>query len=711
MKEKAENLTLEPTHTTIGFDYSEEERKAFEKMYEDTLKIIEEAEVVKGTVVGINSREVIINIGVKSDGIIPLSEFRDMPEIKVGDEVDVYIEEQENNKGQLVLSRKKAKLKKVWEQIEDSITNGTIMEALVKRRTKGGLIVDLEGIEAFLPGSQIDIKPVRDFDIFLDKAIDVIVIKINNLTDNVIVSHKAVIEKSLENQKVTILNTLEKGQILEGIVKNMTNFGVFVGLGGIDGLLHITDISWQRINHPEEVLQLGQKIKVVVTDFEEERKRISLGMKQLTPNPWETMPESIEVGSKLKGKIVNIADYGAFLEIAPGIEGLIHISEISWSQHVKKVEDVLKLGDETEAVVLSLDRANKKMSLGIKQLTPDPWLQEKLEEKYVAGKKVTGIIKNIAHFGALIELEPGIDGLLHISDISWIKKINHPSDVMKLGDNIEVVILEFDKENKRIALGLKQLEQNPWETYESVFEVGSIHEGTVTKKTDKGACILLPYNLEGFVPKRHLIKENGQEVAINENLKLEIIEFSKANKRIVLAHGTAKKSAKQQQSNASASGTQKEYIPRNLVTAEKSTLGEIEALASLKKQLEDDKKAQQAALLTKNKKNEQHVPDVQENPELLINEMNQPVDAANVVPPPLTINEENFIDENTEKVLKKTTNKGEENLANNISENIDDQKLKENDAINPNNTDDSEPKIDTPSSVDNQLKSEEDHAS
>jgi len=609
MKEKAENLTWDQNITKLGIDYSEEERKELKKLYEDTLKSVAESEVVKGNVVGINNRDVIVNIGIKSDGLIPLSEFRDTPDIKIGDEVDVYVEEQENSKGQLVLSRKKAKLMKVWETIKDSVENGTILEAFVKRRTKGGLIVDLQGVEAFLPGSQIDVKPVRDFDIFLEKAIDVVVIKINHLTDNVIVSHKAVIERSLENQKTNILSKLEKGQILEGIVKNMTSFGVFVGLGGIDGLLHITDIAWRRINHPEEVLELGQKIKVVVTDFDEERKRISLGMKQLTPNPWEQLPSYIEIGAKVKGKIVNIADYGAFLEIMPGIEGLIHISEMSWSQHLKKVEEVVHIGDEIEAVVLSLDKEEKKMSLGIKQLTQDPWAKEGLEDKYAVGTKHVGTIKNITHFGALVELEEGIDGLLHISDLSWTKKINHPTDMLKLGDKLELLVLEFDKENRRLSLGLKQLEENPWETYEEIFQVGSLHLGTITKKTDKGAFVQLPHDLEGFVPKRHLVKENGQEAAFNEQLEFEIIEFSKLNKRIVLALPATLKTSK-------PATTKKEFQPRNVgnfISSERATLGDIEELATLKKQLDAQKELKKSEIAEQQQAKEENKQKDQEN--------------------------------------------------------------------------------------------------
>jgi small subunit ribosomal protein S1 len=587
MKEIAENFIWDQNITKFGIAYSEEERKELANIYEQNLKPVSQSEIIKGTVISVNDREVIINIGVKSDGLIPISEFRDMPDLKPGDEVEVYVEEQENSKGQLSLSRKKAKLMKAWQIIQDAADTQKEIEAFVKRRTKGGLIVDVEGIEAFLPGSQIDIKPVRDFDVFVGKTLHVAVIKINHATDNVVVSHKAIIEKSLENQKSLILSNLEKGQILEGIVKNITTFGAFVGLGGIDGLLHITDIAWRRISHPEEVLELGQKVKVVVTDFGEEKKRISLGMKQLTPHPWEELSDTLQVGTKVKGKIVNIADYGAFLEIMPGIEGLIHISEMSWSRHLKKVQDLLKVGDEVEAVILSLDRDEKKMSLGIKQLTEDPWTKPDLQQKYVVGTKHTGVIRNIAHFGALIELEEGIDGLLHVSDLSWTRKINHPADVLKLGEQLEVVILETDQENRSLSLGLKQLEENPWDSYEETFQLESIHPGVVVKKTDKGAFVELPYGLEGFVAKRHLVKEDGQEAELNEQLDFQVIEFSKANKRIMLAlPSTVKKekssSPKKEQPARSTTGG-------HVSNYEKSTLGDIEALSSLKKQLDSQK--------------------------------------------------------------------------------------------------------------------------
>ena len=589
MKEIAENFTWDQNITKFGIGYSEEERQELTHLYEQNLNPITEAELVQGRIISVNDREVIINIGVKSDGIVPISEFRDLPDLKPGDEVEVYIEEQENSKGQLVLSRKKAKLMKAWQNIQEAAAHKHEIEALVKRRTKGGLIVDLDGIEAFLPGSQIDIKPVRDFDAFVGKSIDVAVIKINHTTDNVVVSHKAIIEKSLENQKSIILSNLEKGQILEGIVKNMTTFGVFIGLGGIDGLLHITDIAWRRISHPEDVLELGQKVKVVVTDFDEEKKRISLGMKQLTPHPWENLPEELQVGSRVKGKIVNIADYGAFLEIMPGAEGLIHISEMSWSQHLKKVQDLLKVGDEIEAMILSLDRQDKKMSLGIKQLTEDPWAHEGLQQKYAIGTQVTGQVRNLAHFGALVELEEGIDGLLHVSDLSWTKKINHPADVLSLGDTLELLVLELDKEHKRLALGLKQLEENPWETYEAIFQIDSVHTGTITKKTDKGAFVELPYGLEGFVPKRHLIKEDGQEAALNDQLDFQVIEFSKANKRILLALAATFTKDKVSTQEKPIPKKEPQRVVSNIMGSEKSTLGDIEALATLKKQLESQK--------------------------------------------------------------------------------------------------------------------------
>ena len=475
----------------FGEDYSDEERTRMEKLYEDTLTEIEEKEVVKGKVVGISDRDVILNIGFKSDGLISASEFRDLPDMKIGDEVEVYIEEQENANGQLVLSRKKAKIVQAWKNIQEAYEKDLVIESFIKRRTKGGLIADIYGVEAFLPGSQIDVKPIRDFDVFVDKTMEVKVVKINYANDNVVVSHKVLIEKDLEKQRAEILNNLEKGQVLEGIIKNMTNFGVFIDLGGVDGLLHITDISWGRINHPEEVLELDTKVNVVVLEFDDDKKRISLGMKQLTPHPWDSLPEDIEIGSKVKGAIVNVADYGAFLEIQPGVEGLIHVSEMSWSQHLRNPQDFIKIGDELEAVVLTLDREERKMSLGIKQLTEDPWTKKDVLTKYAVGTQHKGVVRNLTNFGLFIELEEGIDGLVHVSDLSWTKKIKHPSEFIKVGDELEVQVLELDVDNRRLALGHKQLEENPWDTFETVFTPGSIHKCTVLSKNDKGAVLEL----------------------------------------------------------------------------------------------------------------------------------------------------------------------------------------------------------------------------
>ena len=567
---------------SFGEDYSEEDRKKLEELYENTLTTITEKEVVKGTVVGITDRDVILNIGFKSDGLVPLNEFRDMPDLKPGDEVEVYLEEQENAQGQLILSRRKAKIVKAWENIQDSYENDKVIEGFVKRRTKGGLIVDIFGVESFLPGSQIDVKPIRDFDVFVGKKLEVKVVKINYSNDNVVVSHKILIEKDLEKQKAEILNNLEKGQILEGTIKNMTNFGVFIDLGGVDGLLHITDISWGRINHPEEVLSLDQKVNVVVLDFDDDKKRISLGMKQLTKHPWDSLPEDIDVGSKVKGKIVNVADYGAFLEIMPGVEGLIHVSEMSWSQHLRNPSDFIKIGDELEAVVLTLDREERRMSLGIKQLTKDPWTKQDILTKYAPGTKHKGIVRNLTNFGLFIELEEGIDGLVHVSDLSWTKKIKHPSEFVKVGDELEVVVLELDAENRKLALGHKQLEENPWDTFETVFTKGSIHKCTIINKTDKGAVLELPYGLEGFVTTKNLQKEDGTMAKAGETLDFKVIEFSKENRRIVLSHTAIfkeekPKPAKKRQSKSTINKINKEV--------ERDTLGDLEALSALKEQM------------------------------------------------------------------------------------------------------------------------------
>ncbi|REG91084.1 30S ribosomal protein S1 [Algoriphagus antarcticus] len=575
----------------FGEGYSKEQREQMAAMYEDTLGTITEKEVIKGTVVGVNDKDVIINIGFKSDGLVPLSEFRDLESIKPGDTVEVFIEEQENALGQLILSRKKAKIVRAWQDIEDALEHDNVIEGLVKRRTKGGLIVDIYGVEAFLPGSQIDVKPIRDFDIYVGKKMEVKVVKINHANDNVVVSHKVLIEKDLEKQKAEILNNLEKGQVLEGVIKNMTNFGVFIDLGGVDGLLHITDISWGRINHPEEVLQLDQKVQIVVLDFDDDKKRISLGMKQLTAHPWDSLASSLEIGSRVKGKIVNVADYGAFLELAPGVEGLIHVSEMSWSQHLRNPADFVKVSDEIEAVVLTLDKDDRKMSLGIKQLTEDPWTKNDMGTKYAVASKHTGVVRNLTNFGLFLELEEGIDGLVHVSDLSWTKKIKHPSEFVKVGDELAVAVLELDVDNRRLALGHKQLEENPWDTFESVFPIGSVHKCTVVSKNDKGAVLELPYGLEGFATIKNLEKEEGSQVEVGESLDFKVSEFSKDDKRIVLSHTAmfredakpAKKDVKKKTESGSTPSSS------SSAPAEKSTLGDIDALTQLKEQMEGKK--------------------------------------------------------------------------------------------------------------------------
>lgn len=590
---KKEDFNWEDFETRgFGEGYSKEQKAQMEAMYTGTLTEITEKEVIKGTVVGITEKDVIINIGFKSDGLVPLSEFRDTGEIKVGDTVEVFIEEQENALGQLILSRKKAKIVRAWQDIEGALENDSVIEGLVKRRTKGGLIVDIYGVEAFLPGSQIDVKPIRDFDIYVGKKMEVKVVKINHANDNVVVSHKILIEKDLEKQKAEILNNLEKGQVLEGVIKNMTNFGVFIDLGGVDGLLHITDISWGRINHPEEVLQLDQKVQIVVLDFDDDKRRISLGMKQLTSHPWDSLASSLEIGSRVKGKIVNVADYGAFLELAPGVEGLIHVSEMSWSQHLRNPADFVKVGDEIEAVVLTLDKDDRKMSLGIKQLTEDPWTKQDMSTKYAVGTKHKGVVRNLTNFGLFLELEEGIDGLVHVSDLSWTKKIKHPSEFVKVGDELAVSVLELDVDNRRLALGHKQLEENPWDTFETVFPVGSIHKCTVNSKNDKGAVLELPYGLEGFATVKNLEKEDGTQVEVGEALDFKVSEFSKDDKRIVLSHtATFKEEAKQAKKPAGAPAAKKKEDSVEMpAQSEKSTLGDLDALAELKEKMEGGKK-------------------------------------------------------------------------------------------------------------------------
>lgn len=592
-----DDFNWDSTAKGFGSDYSDKQRAELEKLYEGTLTQVNEKEVVTGTVVGITDRDVILNIGFKSDGLIPLSEFRDLENLKIGDEVEVFVEDQEDTNGQLILSRRKAKIVKAWENIQKALDTDAVIEGFVKRRTKGGLIVDIFGVEAFLPGSQIDVKPIRDFDVFVGKKMEVKVVKINYTNDNVVVSHKVLIEKDIEKQKAEILNNLEKGQVLEGVIKNMTNFGVFIDLGGVDGLLHITDISWGRINHPEEVLKLDQKVNVVVLDFDDEKKRISLGMKQLTPHPWDSLAADIQVGSKVKGKIVNVADYGAFLEIMPGVEGLIHVSEMSWSQHLRNPQDFIKVGDELEAVVLTLDRDERKMSLGIKQLTEDPWTKQNVLTKYAVGTKHTGVVRNLTNFGLFIELEEGIDGLVHVSDLSWTKKIKHPSEFTKIGDKLDVVVLELDAENRRLALGHKQLEENPWNTFETIFTPGSVHKGTILNKTDKGAVVELPYGVEGFASTKHLVKEDGKVAESGEQLDFKVLEFSKDDKRILLSHTKMHSEVAEEAKEAPKKKAPAKPKAAKAPEVEKSTLGDIEALSALKAagdKAESERKAKKA---------------------------------------------------------------------------------------------------------------------
>jgi small subunit ribosomal protein S1 len=595
------NAEIWDTSSNDGFgeEYTAADRKKMEDLYSATMNSITEKEVMRGTIVGITDRDVIVNIGFKSDGLVSLSEFRDLESIKPGDEIDVYVEEQENANGQLVLSRRKAKIVKAWENIQNGLDNDTVIEGMVKRRTKGGLIVDVYGVEAFLPGSQIDVKPIRDFDIFVGKKMEVKVVKINYTNDNVVVSHKVLIEKDIEKQKAVILNNLEKGQVLEGVIKNMTNFGVFIDLGGVDGLLHITDISWGRINHPEEVLKLDEKVNVVVLDFDDDKKRISLGMKQLTSHPWDSLAATIEIGSKVKGKIVNVADYGAFLEIIPGVEGLIHVSEMSWSQHLRNPQDFINVGDELEAVVLTIDRDDRKMSLGIKQLSEDPWTKQDLLVKYAVGAKHSGIVRNLTNFGLFIELEEGIDGLVHVSDLSWTKKVKHPSEFIKVGETLEVVVMELDVDNRRLALSHKHLEENPWDTFETVFTKGSVHKSTIISKNDKGAIVELPYGLDGQVASKNLQKEDESYASEGETLDFKVLEFSKDDKRIVLSHTALWKEGAEQPAAASApaananskkkggAAPKENTLDKINKESEKSTLGDLEALSALKDKMEE----------------------------------------------------------------------------------------------------------------------------
>ncbi|MDE7458982.1 MAG: 30S ribosomal protein S1, partial [Muribaculaceae bacterium] len=517
-----------------GETAGEKTREELTKTYDESLNTVKDKDVIEGTIIALNKREAVVNIGYKSDGIIPMNEFRYNPEIKVGDVVEVFIENQEDKKGQLILSHKKARASRSWERINAALENDEIITGYIKCRTKGGMIVDVFGIEAFLPGSQIDVKPIRDYDLFVGKTMEFKVVKINEEFKNVVVSHKALIEAELEQQKREIISKLEKGQVLEGTVKNITAYGVFIDLGGVDGLIHITDLSWGRVNHPSEVVELDQKLNVVILDFDDEKKRIALGLKQLQPHPWDALDAELKVGDKVKGKVVVMADYGAFLEIAPGVEGLIHVSEMSWSQHLRSAQDFMKVGDEVEAVVLTLDREDRKMSLGIKQLKNDPW--ENIETKYPVGSKHTAKVRNFTNFGVFVEIEEGVDGLIHISDLSWTKKIKHPSEFTQIGADIDVQVLEIDKENRRLSLGHKQLEENPWDVFETIFTNGSVHEGTIVEMVEKGAVIALPYGVEGFATPKHLVKEDGTQAKVDEKLNFKVIEFNKDSKRIILSH-------------------------------------------------------------------------------------------------------------------------------------------------------------------------------
>ena len=569
--------------------------------YDKTLSNVNVGEVVEGTVTGITKREVLVNIGYKSEGVIPVSEFRYNPDLAVGDKIEVYVESAEDKNGQLALSHKKARQLKSWDRVNEALEKDEIIKGYIKCRTKGGMIVDVFGIEAFLPGSQIDVKPIRDYDVYVDKTMEFKVVKINQEFRNVVVSHKALIEAELEAQKQVIMSKLEKGQILEGTVKNITSYGVFVDLGGVDGLIHITDLSWGRVNHPEEIVALDQKIQVVILDFDDAKKRIALGLKQLTPHPWEALDQNLKVGDKVKGRVVVMADYGAFVEIAPGVEGLIHVSEMSWSQHLRSAQEFMKVGDEVEAVILTLDREERKMSLGIKQLTPDPW--ENIETKYPVGTKCTAKVRNFTNFGIFVEIEEGIDGLIHISDLSWTKKVKHPGEFTSVGADIDVVVLEIDKENRRLSLGHKQLEENPWNEFENQFSVDSIHEGTITEMTDKGAVVALGENVEGFCPARQLTKEDGTTPKVGDKLDFKVIEFSKATKRITLSHvrtyeeaKRAEVAAEKAEKRAAADAT-KSTVKKINASVEKTTLGDIAGLAALKSAMEaaEAKNAKKAA--------------------------------------------------------------------------------------------------------------------
>ncbi len=572
-----------------------ESKEEIAAKYDQTLSNVQVGEVVEGTVIGLTKREVVVNIGYKSEGIIPISEFRYNPELAVGEKVEVYVESAEDKKGQLVLSHKKARQLRSWDRVNEALEKDEVIKGYIKCRTKGGMIVDVFGIEAFLPGSQIDVKPIRDYDIYVDKTMEFKVVKINQEFRNVVVSHKALIEAELEAQKKEIMSKLEKGQILEGTVKNITSYGVFIDLGGVDGLIHITDLSWGRVNHPEEIVHLDEKLNVVILDFDDAKKRIALGLKQLSPHPWDALDPNLKVGDKVKGRVVVMADYGAFIEIAPGVEGLIHVSEMSWSQHLRSAQEFMKVGDEVEAVILTLDREDRKMSLGIKQLTPDPWAD--IEQRYAVGSRHTEKVRNFTNFGVFVEIEEGIDGLIHISDLSWTKKIKHPAEFTQIGADIDVVVLEIDKDNRRLSLGHKQLEDNPWNAFEQQFAVDSVHKGTVSELTDKGAIISLGDNVEGFAPAKQLVKEDGTTAKAGETLDFKVIEFSKATKRILVSHTRTFDDTRRQEAQAEraerrkADDAAKDSVKKINASVEKTTLGDISSLAELKAKMESAEQA------------------------------------------------------------------------------------------------------------------------
>jgi small subunit ribosomal protein S1 len=574
-------------------NYSAEEKVKLDELYGQKLSTITDLQIIEGVVVSKNNREVVVNIGYKSDGVVPLSEFRYNPDLKIGDKIEVFIDQSEDAQGQLVLSHKKARAGKSWDRVNEALTTDEVIKGFVKCRTKGGLIVDVFGIEAFLPGSQIDVKPIRDYDVYVGKTMEFKVVKINNEFKNVVVSHKALIEAEIESQKRDIISKLEKGQVLEGTVKNITSYGVFIDLGGVDGLIHITDLSWGRINHPEEIVKLDEKIQVVILEFDDDKKRIALGLKQLTPHPWEALNAELKVGDKIKGKVVVINDYGAFVEIATGVEGLVHVSEMSWSQHLRSAQEFVKIGQEIDAIVLTLDREDRKMSLGMKQLTPDPW--NMIMEKYSKGSKHSGTVRNFTNFGVFVELEEGVDGLVHISDLSWSKKIKHPSEFCKVGEKMDVVVLEIDGENRRLSLGHKQIEENPWDIFETVFTIDSVHKGTITSINDKGALIGLTYGVEGFCPARHLAKADGTTARVEEVMDFKVIEFSKDAKRIVVSHARLHEEVKEEARRADKATKKADFedskkaVKKVKDSQEKTTLGDISALSDLKDKMDGKK--------------------------------------------------------------------------------------------------------------------------